>query len=101
MDLIKSIIQEESYNDLREREKEKEKALHTGVTDSTLKTKKKTFVSEQNPNLIKRNDQKDTYIWFRVYDQLMRNKHMVTMLSKCSDTSIPLVKINNLLLLDA
>lgn len=92
MELIQSIIREESYNDLKERELEKEKAKshNQGLTDPALKTKKKSFISEQNPNLIKRNDQKDTYIWFGVYDELMRNKNFVNILSKCSDTSVPL-----------
>jgi len=89
MDFIKSIIQEESLNSLRE--KELEKAQNKVLTDSNLQTKKKSFVSEVNPNLIKRNDQKDTYMWFGVYDQLMRNKHIVNMLSKCQDTTLPLV----------
>lgn len=89
MDFIKSIIQEESLNSLRE--KELEKAQKKVLTDSNLQTKKKSFISEVNPNLIKRNDQKDTYIWFGVYDQLMRNKHIVNMLSKCQDTTLPLV----------
>lgn len=57
---------------------------------STFKTKKKSFVSDVNPHLARRNFQKDEYIWLGTYDELMRNKNIINSLKKCSDTSFPL-----------
>ena len=59
---------------------------------SNFKTKKKTFDPEINPHIIKRNIQKVQYIWLGVYDQLLRNKHIIQAIKKCKDTSLPLVK---------
>jgi hypothetical protein len=60
------------------------------IEGSTFKTKKKSFVSEINPHLVRRNIQKEQYIWFGVYDQLLRNKLLVSNLKKCKDSSFPL-----------
>jgi hypothetical protein len=60
------------------------------IEGSTFKTKKKSFVSDINPHLIRRNIQKEQYIWFGVYDQLLRNKNLVNVIKKCRDTSLPL-----------
>ena len=57
------------------------KILNTDEIDSdTFKTKKKSFVSEINPHLIRRNIQKEEYIWYGVYDELVRNKIMINLL---------------------
>jgi hypothetical protein len=60
------------------------------IEGSTFKTKKKSFVSEINPHLIRRNIQKEQYIWFGVYDSLLRNKNLVNGIKKCRDNSLPL-----------
>src|SRR5690349_11788512 len=60
------------------------------IEGSTFKTKKKSFVSEINPHLAKRNIQKEQYIWFGVYDQLLRNKVLISYLKKCQDSALPL-----------
>lgn len=60
------------------------------IEGSTFKTKKKSFVSEINPHLVKRNIQKEEYIWFGVYDQLLRNKILISNLKKCKDAALPL-----------
>ena len=60
------------------------------IENSKFKTKKKSFVSEINPHLIRRNIQKEQYIWFGVYDELLRNKLLINQIKKCKDTSLPL-----------
>jgi len=60
------------------------------IEGSTFKTKKKTFVSDINPHLLRRNIQKENYIWFGVYDGLLRNKNIISYIKKCRDTSLPL-----------
>ena len=61
------------------------------IENSAFRTKKKTFVSEINPHIIRRNIQREQYIWFGVYDNLLRNKHMINSIKKCRDPSLPLV----------
>jgi hypothetical protein len=63
------------------------------IDGSTFQTKKKSFISEINPHLIRRNIQKEQYIWFGVFDELLRNKCMLKAIKKCRETSLPLVKI--------
>ncbi len=60
------------------------------IENSQFKTKKKSFVSEINPHLIRRNIQKEQYIWLGVYDELLRNKLLINYLKKCKDTALPL-----------
>lgn len=60
------------------------------IEGSTFKTKKKSFVSDINPHLIRRNIQKEQYIWFGVYDGLLRNKNLISYIKKCRDNSLPL-----------
>lgn len=69
------------------------------IDGSTFQTKKKSFISEINPHLIRRNIQKEQYIWFGVFDDLLRNKCMLKAIKKCRDTSLPLVKIKLILFL--
>lgn len=59
------------------------------MTESVLKTKKKTFVSDINPHLVKRNFQKEHFVWFGVYDTLLRNKNICALLKNCKDTTLP------------
>lgn len=61
------------------------------IEKSIFKTKKKSFVCEGNPYLLKRNIQKQNYIWFGVYDCLLRDKEMIKILNQCKDNSLPLV----------
>jgi hypothetical protein len=60
------------------------------IEGSTFKTKKKSFVSDINPHVIRRNIQKEQYIWFGVYDGLLRNKNLISYIKKCKDNSLPL-----------
>ena len=60
------------------------------LENSILRTKKKTFLSEVDPHLIKRKIQQERYIWFGVYNELLRNKNIIKILQKCKDTSIPI-----------
>lgn len=62
------------------------------IEGSTFKTKRKSFISEINPHLVRRTIQKEQYIWFGVFDDLLRNKFMLKAIKKCRDTSLPLVK---------
>jgi hypothetical protein len=57
---------------------------------SQFKTKKKSFISDINPHMLRRNIQKEQYIWFGVYDELLRNKLLINQLKKCRDSSLPL-----------
>jgi hypothetical protein len=61
------------------------------IESSAFRTQKKPFVSEINPHVIRRNIQREQYIWIGVYDNLIRNKHMINTIKKCKDTSLPLV----------
>ncbi len=61
------------------------------IDSSTFKTKRKAFISEINPHLVRRTIQKEQYIWFGVYDDLLRKKCILKALKKCRDTSLPLV----------
>ena len=63
------------------------------IDGSTFQTKKKSFISEINPHLVRREIQKEQYIWFGVFDDLLRNKCMLKAIKKCRDTSLPLVNI--------
>ena len=45
--------------------------------NSNLKTKKKSFVSEVDPHMIKRKVQRERYLWFGVYNELLRNKNII------------------------
>jgi hypothetical protein len=63
------------------------------IDGSTFQTKKKSFISEINPHLIRREIQKEQYIWFGVFDDLLRNKCMLKAIKKCRETSLPLVKM--------
>jgi len=97
-DIINEIVLEENIANSEQKYKnirETKNNIIPQITDSNLQTKKKSFVSEINPNLIKRNIQKAHYIWFGVYDQLMRNTNMVNLIKKCTDTSLPLVQHNS------
>lgn len=58
--------------------------------NSNLKTKKKSFVSEVDPHLIKRKIQRERYIWFGVYNELLRNKNIIKVLQKCKDSTLPI-----------
>ena len=60
------------------------------LENSILRTKKKTFLSEVDPHLIKRKIQQERYIWFGVYNEFLRNKNIIKILQKCKDTSIPI-----------
>ena len=60
------------------------------IENSNLKTKKKSFVSEVDPHMMKRKIQKEKYIWFGVYDELLRNKNIIKFISKCKDTTLPI-----------
>lgn len=60
------------------------------IEGSTFKTKKKSFISEINPHMVRRNIQKEQYVWFGVYDDLTRNKLMINNMKKCKDSSFPL-----------
>lgn len=59
------------------------------IESSAFKTKKKTFVSEIDPHAIRRKVQKEKYIWLGVYDELLRNKHLINLMKKCADPSLP------------
>lgn len=61
------------------------------IDGSTFKTKRKSFISEINPHLMRRSIQKEQYIWFGVYDELLRKKCILKALKKCRDTALPLV----------
>lgn len=61
------------------------------IDGSTFKTKKKSFVSEINPHLMRRTIQKEQYVWFGVVDDLLRKKCILKALKKCKDTALPLV----------
>lgn len=61
------------------------------IDGSTFKTKRKSFISEINPHLVRRTIQKEQYIWFGVFDDLLRNKCMLKAIKKCRDTALPLV----------
>jgi hypothetical protein len=75
----------------------KEKTLSLeDLEGSAFKTTKKTFVSEVNPHLIRRNIQKEQYVWLGVYDHLARNKLMIESIKKCTDNSLPLVTLYNI-----
>lgn len=58
--------------------------------NSNLKTKKKSFVSEVDPHMIKRKVQRERYLWFGVYNELLRNKNIIKILQKCKDTTLPI-----------
>ncbi len=67
--------------------------------NSFLKTKKKSFISLVDPNVIKRKMQKETYIWYGVHNELLRNKNIIKVIKKCNDPSIPIecasIHLNN------
>lgn len=63
---------------------------------STFKTKRKSFISEINPHLVRRTIQKEQYIWFGVYDDLLRKKCIIKAIKKCKEASLPLVKFLSL-----
>ncbi len=65
------------------------------IDGSTFKTKKKSFVSEINPHLMRRTIQKEQYVWFGVVDDLLRKKCILKALKKCKDAALPLVNISN------
>ena len=67
------------------------------IDGSTFKTKRKSFISEINPHLARRTIQKEQYIWFGVFDDLLRNKYMLKAIKKCRDTALPLVLYNLIL----
>ena len=75
MDSNPTPLQSENFNDLE---------------NSNLRTKKKSFVSEVDPNIIKRKVQQERYIWFGVHNELLRNKNIIKIIQKCNDTSIPI-----------
>ena len=60
------------------------------LEDSNLKTKKKSFISEVDPNIIKRKIQQEKYIWYGVHNELLRNKNIIKAIQQCNDTSIPI-----------
>ena len=60
------------------------------LENSNLKTKKKPFLSEVDPHLIKRKIQQEKYIWFGVHNELLRNKNIIKLIQKCKDSSIPI-----------
>ena len=60
------------------------------LENSNLKTKKKPFLSEVDPHLIKRKIQQEKYIWFGVHNELLRNKNIIKLIQKCKDTSSPI-----------
>ena len=60
------------------------------LEDSNLKTKKKSFISEVDPNIIKRKIQQEKYIWYGVHNELLINKNIIKAIQKCNDTSIPI-----------
>jgi hypothetical protein len=74
-----------------EHNKENKNISIEDIEGSAFKTTKKTFVSDINPHLIRRNIQKEQYIWFGVYDHLTRNKLLIETIKKCTDASLPLV----------
>lgn len=61
------------------------------IDGSTFKTKRKSFISEINPHLVRRTIQKEQYVWFGVYDDLLRKKCIIKAIKKCKDASLPLV----------
>ena len=67
--------------------------------NSYLKTKKKSFISLVDPNVIKRKIQQEKYIWYGVHNELLRNKNIIKIIKKCSDPSIPIecasIHLNN------
>jgi hypothetical protein len=73
-----------------ENNKERKNISLEDLEKSEFKTTKKTFVSDINPHLIRRNIQKEQYIWLGVYDHLSRNKLMIESIKRCTDTSLPL-----------
>ena len=60
------------------------------LENSNFKTKKKPFISDVDPHFIKRKIQQERYIWFGVYNELLRNKNIIKLLKNCKDTSIPI-----------
>ena len=60
------------------------------LEDSNLKTKKKSFISEVDPNIIKRKIQQEKYIWYGVHNELLRNKNIIKAIQQCNDPSIPI-----------
>ena len=60
------------------------------LENSNFRTKKKAFISEVDPHLLKRKIQQERYIWFGVYNELLRNKNIIKILHKCKDSSLPI-----------
>ena len=65
------------------------------IDGSTFKTKRKSFISEINPHLVRRTIQKEQYVWFGVFDDLLRKKCVIKAIKKCKDASLPLVYFFN------
>jgi cephalosporin-C deacetylase-like acetyl esterase len=91
--ITKNLKTEKSDTTLKEATNQIKVLNIDNIDGSTFQTKKKSFISEINPHLIRRNIQKEQYIWFGVFDDLLRNKCMLKAIKKCKDTSLPLVNI--------
>jgi len=63
---------------------------NTEYADSQFPTEKKDFKSKINPHILKRNDQKQNWVWFGTYIHWISNHEMAQVIQRCpEDTSMP------------